>query len=90
MAGEIGVMCMGPQYVDVDFGDARLPRDAGRPARPGGALAAGLAARTRRGWVAGLFEAAMSGDRRARKIVDETARLIGSRSRTWPRSSTRR
>jgi glucokinase len=76
MAGEIAVMCMGPQYVDVDFGRrgcletlaglqglaARWPRSAhGDPAR----------------WMADLFEAAGKGDQAAREAVDETARLIG-------------
>ena len=76
MAGEIAVMCMGPQYVDVDFGRrgcletlaglqglaARWPRSAhGDPAR----------------WMAELFEAAGKGDQAAREAVDETARLIG-------------
>jgi predicted NBD/HSP70 family sugar kinase len=76
MAGEIAVMCMGPQYVDVDFGSrgcletlaglqslaARWPRSGrGDPAR----------------WMADLFDAAQKGDRAARQAVDETARLIG-------------
>lgn len=76
MAGEIAVMCMGPQYVDVDFGTrgcfeslaglealaARWPEGAqGDPAR----------------WMARLFEAAREGDRKARKAVEETATLIG-------------
>ncbi|HET6899283.1 MAG TPA: ROK family protein [Vicinamibacteria bacterium] len=76
MAGEIAVMCMGPQYVDVDFGSrgcletlaglqslaARWPRGGhGDPAR----------------WMAELFEAAQKNDRAAHQAVDETARLIG-------------
>ena len=76
MAGEIAVMCMGPQFVDVDFGSrgcletlaglqglaARWPRSAhGDPAR----------------WMADLFEAAHKGDETARRAVVETARLIG-------------
>jgi predicted NBD/HSP70 family sugar kinase len=75
MAGEIGVMCMGPQFVDVDYGERGCFETL--------AGLHGLAERWPQasrqdpaGWVAGLFEAAMSGDRRARKIVDETARLI--------------
>jgi glucokinase len=75
MAGEIGVMCMGPQYVDADYGERGCFETL--------AGLHGLAERWPQasredpaGWVAGLFEAAMSGDRRARKIVDETARLI--------------
>jgi predicted NBD/HSP70 family sugar kinase len=76
MAGEIAVMCMGPQYVDVDFGSrgcletlaglqslaARWPRGGhGDPAR----------------WMAELFEAAQKNDRAAHQAVDESARLIG-------------
>jgi glucokinase len=75
MAGEIGVMCMGPQFVDVDYGERGCFETL--------AGLHGLAERWPQasrqdpaGWVSGLFEAAMSGDRRARKIVDETARLI--------------
>jgi glucokinase len=75
MAGEIGVMCMGPQYVDVDYGERGCFETL--------AGLHGLAERWPQasrsdpaGWVSGLFEAAMNGDRRARKIVDETARLI--------------
>jgi glucokinase len=76
MAGEIAVMCMGPQFVEQDFGArgclevlaglealaARWPRAAGRdPAS----------------WMSELFEAAEHGDADARKAIDETARLIG-------------
>jgi glucokinase len=76
MAGEIAVMCMGPQYLTVDFGSrgcletlaglqslaARWPRGGhGDPAR----------------WMAELFEAAQQGDRAASQAVDETASLIG-------------
>lgn len=75
MAGEIGVMCMGPQYVDVDYGERGCFETL--------AGLHGLAERWPQasrqdpaGWVAGLFEAAMSGDRRAARVVDETARLI--------------
>jgi glucokinase len=75
LAGEIGVMCMGPQYVDVDYGERGCFETL--------AGLHGLAERWPQasrqdpaGWVAGLFEAAMGGDRRAAKIVDETARLI--------------
>ena len=76
MAGEIAVMCMGPQYLTVDFGSrgcletlaglqslaARWPQGGrGDPAR----------------WMADLFEAAQKGDRTAIQAVDETASLIG-------------
>jgi predicted NBD/HSP70 family sugar kinase len=76
MAGEIAVMCMGPQYVEVDFGSRGcLETLAGLQ---------GLAARWPRGghgdparWMAELFEAAQKNDRAAQQAVDETARLIG-------------
>jgi predicted NBD/HSP70 family sugar kinase len=76
MAGEIAVMCMGPQFVEMDFGSrgcletlaglkalaARWPRAArGDPAR----------------WMAELFDAAQSGDKIARKAIEETATLLG-------------
>jgi glucokinase len=76
MAGEIAVMCMGPQFLDVDFGSrgcletlAGLEAIAGR--WPGSARSDPAH------WTAELFEAAQRGDRRARQAVDETARLIG-------------
>ena len=76
LAGEIALMCMGPQYVNQDFGArgcletlaglkalaARWPRGARRDGE---------------GWVAELFEAAQRGDRQARKTVEEAATLIG-------------
>jgi predicted NBD/HSP70 family sugar kinase len=76
MAGEIAVMCMGPEYVDVDFGTRGcLETLAGLQA---------LAARWPKGargdpeeWMAALFEAAEGGDKTARRAVDETATLIG-------------
>ena len=76
MAGEIAVMCMGPQYVDVDFGRRGcLETLAGLQ---------GLAARWPRAgrgdpakWMAELFDAAQRGDKVARQAMDETAQLIG-------------
>lgn len=76
MAGEIGFMCMGPQYVDVDYGEhgcletvaglhalaARLPRQAEEdPAT----------------WVSKVAEAAERGDEESRAALLDTARLIG-------------
>jgi predicted NBD/HSP70 family sugar kinase len=75
MAGEIAMMCMGPQYLGADFGSqgclerlagvealaARWPR-----ARNGDAMRA----------AGELLSAAQEGDRRARKAVQDTARLI--------------
>ena len=76
MAGEIAVMCMGPQFVGVDYGTrggletlAGLQALAGR--WPSGAR--GDPAQ----WMADLFAAAEDGDAEARRAVDETATLIG-------------
>ena len=75
-AGEIALMCMGPQFVDSDFGargcletlvglkalEARWARHASSEGEPG---------------AKGLIEAAQAGDRKARSILDETVTLIG-------------
>ncbi len=76
MAGEIAVMCMGPQYLDHQFGNhgcleslaglqalaSRFPEAAqGDPAT----------------WVSTVVEAAHRGDPAARAAVLETAQLIG-------------
>jgi glucokinase len=76
LAGEIALMCMGPQYVETDFG-ARgcLETLTGLKA---------LAARwphqnslDEPSWVRALFDAAHNGDRRAALAVEEAATLIG-------------
>ncbi|HEX5473519.1 MAG TPA: ROK family transcriptional regulator [Vicinamibacterales bacterium] len=76
MAGEIGVMCMGTEYADVDFGSrgcletlagldalrARWPEaERDDPAR----------------WLTDLVAAADEGDAVARQALADTARLIG-------------
>lgn len=75
MAGEIAVMCMGPQYVEVDFGSRGcLETLAGLKAlarRWPGAAQADPAR-----WVLELFEAAQAGDGQAREAIQETAQLI--------------
>jgi glucokinase len=76
MAGEIGFMCMGPQFVDVDFGEhGCLETVAGLHA---------IAARVPRAvqenpeaWITELAEAADRGDPEARAALLETARFIG-------------
>jgi glucokinase len=76
MAGEIGFMCMGPQFVELDFGEhGCLETVAGLHA---------LAARVPRvverdpaNWIANLAEAADRGDEDARAALLETARFIG-------------
>lgn len=76
LAGEIALMCMGPQFVGTDFGSQGcLEKLAGLKA-----LAAGWshpAKRNGKQWIGELFEAAESGDRGARKTVDEAVTLIG-------------
>lgn len=75
LAGEIGLMCMGPQYVDVDFGSrgcletltglgalkAQWHRDAADSPE----------------WLADLFAAAANGDAAARKTVDDAGTIMG-------------
>jgi len=76
LAGEIALMCMGPQFVEGDFGSRGcLETLAGLKT-----LAARwphVAQRDPDQWVAELFEAAKQGDPQARKAVDEAATLIG-------------
>ena len=76
MAGEIALMCMGPQYVATDFGArgcletlAGLKAIAARWSRPDRVQVDG--------WVRALFDAAQGGDESARQIVDDTATFIG-------------
>jgi glucokinase len=74
LAGEIGLMCMGPQYAGLDF-------------RPRGCLEslAGLGAirsrwrppSEREDWVAALFCAAAGGDAEARHAVEDVSTLVG-------------
>jgi predicted NBD/HSP70 family sugar kinase len=75
MAGEIAVMCMGPQFVDQDFGQRGcLETLAGLQALAGRwGAARGDPAR----WMTELFAAAEGGDARARRAIEETATLIG-------------
>jgi glucokinase len=76
MAGEIAVMCMGEQYLGVDYGSRGcLETLAGLKALS--ARWPGADGRDPAEWLAELFDAAESGDPRARHAVDETARLIG-------------
>ena len=76
MAGEIALMCMGPQFVNKDFG----PRGCLETLAGLDALAKRWPRRDRndpdRG-VAELFDAARGGDRRARKAIEEVATFIG-------------
>jgi glucokinase len=76
LAGEIALMCMGPQFVGTDFGSqgcleklAGLKALAARWSHPAG--------RNGHRWIGDLFEAAESGDPVARKTVDDAVSLIG-------------
>jgi glucokinase len=76
LAGEVALMCMGPEYVNVNFG-AQGCLEALASLK---ALAARWSDASRNGGqkgIGGLFEAVHAGDRRARKIVDEAATLVG-------------
>src|SRR4030095_13839001 len=73
LAGEIGLMCMGAEYVDTDFGVrgcfetlAGLKALAARWAEQGHATADG--------WVEALLTSAAHGDAHGRRIVEDTAR----------------
>jgi len=76
LAGEIGLMCMGPQFLERDFGNRGcLETLAGQDA-----LAAhwpDARGRAPELWLPALFQASERGRRGARQAVLETARLIG-------------
>jgi glucokinase len=75
MAGEIAMMCLGPQYVDVDFGSRGcLETLAGLEALAARWPLARTSSPDR--WVAELVAASREGDERARGAVEETARLL--------------
>jgi predicted NBD/HSP70 family sugar kinase len=77
LAGEIGYMCMGTEYVDADL----RARGGGLETLAGlKALAArwtGPADVDGEGWLGALFAAAAAGDERASRAVRESATLIG-------------
>jgi predicted NBD/HSP70 family sugar kinase len=75
MAGEIGVMCMGPQFVNVDFGsrgclETLAGMDALRARWPDAAR------EDPAHWVMDLVAAADGGDATAQRALHETAQLI--------------
>jgi glucokinase len=76
MAGEIAVMCMGPEYVNVHYGThGCLETLAGLRA-----LAAQWPETTQGdpdNWLPRMFAAAQSGDARARQAIRQTATLLG-------------
>jgi glucokinase len=76
MAGEIAVMCMGPEFVDRDFGgrgclETLAGLDALKARWPDGVPS------DPERWIPSLLEAARSGDAQAQRAVEETARMIG-------------
>jgi glucokinase len=75
LAGEIGLMCMGPQYVDANFGS----RGCLETLSGLGALKAkwNQNAADSPGWVAELFRAAENGDDMARKTVEDAGTVLG-------------
>lgn len=76
LAGEIGLMCMGPQYAYEDFG-ARGCLETLVGLKALAARNPKLAERDPERWVAKLFDAAEAGDVQARRAADEAATLIG-------------
>jgi glucokinase len=75
LAGEIGLMCMGAQYVDQDFGS----RGCLETLSGLGALKAkwNQGAADSPEWVAELFRAAQNGDERARQTVADAGTVLG-------------
>ena len=75
LAGEIGLMCMGPQFVDKDFGS----RGCLETLSGLGALKAkwNQAAADSPEWVAELFRAAENGDAVARQTVADASTVLG-------------
>jgi predicted NBD/HSP70 family sugar kinase len=75
MAGEIAVMCMGPQYLNQNFGSRGcLETLAGLEALASRWPKAGE--RDPEQWLAELFDAARNGDCQAHKAIEDTARLL--------------
>jgi predicted NBD/HSP70 family sugar kinase len=76
MAGEIGFMCMGPQFVDINFGDhGCLETIAGLQALAGRATR--FVEQDPERWLSTLAEAADAGDADARTALLENALFIG-------------
>jgi glucokinase len=75
LAGEIGLMCMGPQHVDTDFGS----RGCLETLSGLGALKARWkhAQADSADWVSDLFRAAANGDLAARAAVDDAGTILG-------------
>jgi len=76
LAGEIALMCMGPQYVDAEYG-ARGCLETLAGAKAIAARWAQAGHDGTEGGIRPLVDAAAAGDESARRIVDDTATLIG-------------
>jgi len=75
-AGEIALMCMGPQYINTNFGSRGcLETLAGLKALAALWPRASRADSDR--WLAEMFDAAEGGDQRARNAIEGAATLIG-------------
>jgi predicted NBD/HSP70 family sugar kinase len=81
LAGEIALMCMGPQYVDEDFGSTgcleTLASIKALATRWGGGDNPGSGGPHREKRAEDLFAAADKGEKRARKLIEDAARLVG-------------
>jgi glucokinase len=76
MAGEIGFMCMGPQFINIDYGEhGCLETIAGLHALA--ERVPNLVDEDPAGWISTLAEAADRGEPDARAALLEVARLIG-------------
>jgi glucokinase len=78
LAGEIGLMCMGPQFVETDFGSRGCFETlAGLNALATAWEQNGSGRTHHDGWVQELFAAASAGDETAAAAVRNTATLLG-------------
>jgi glucokinase len=75
LAGEIGLMCMGPQYVDQDFGSRGCLETLSGLGALKGKWNQGAADSPE--WVAELFRAAQNGDEVARRTVEDAGTVLG-------------
>jgi predicted NBD/HSP70 family sugar kinase len=77
LAGEIALMCMGPQYVDEDFGATGCLETLASVKAVAARWAGENPSTAREKRVDDLFIAAEKGEKRARKLVEDAARLVG-------------
>jgi predicted NBD/HSP70 family sugar kinase len=77
LAGEIALMCMGPQYVEEDFGATGCLETLASVKAIASRWGGEAASPEREKRVDDLFVAAEKGEKRARKLVEDAARLVG-------------